>query len=56
MKSYKEMKASVRAKAQEMSMNLESMSWGECCERCDMFERLGRRYGLLREFRENGIC
>lgn len=20
------------------------------------FEKLGRRYGLLREFRENGIC
>lgn len=22
----------------------------------NMFEKLGRRYGLLREFRENGIC
>lgn len=32
------------------------MSWGEAAEISAKFERLGRRYGLLREFHENGIC
>lgn len=29
---------------------LESMEWG------NYFYNLGKRYGLLREFKENGIC
>ena len=33
-----------------------SMSWGEYAYWCDHFARLGKRYGLLKEFRENGIC
>lgn len=33
-----------------------SMSWGELVQAKAYFERLGRRYGLLREFRENCIC
>ena len=32
------------------------MYMSEYAEICNKFERLGRRYGLLREFRENGIC
>lgn len=32
-----------------------SHSWGEVAEQAARFERLGRRYGLLREFRENGV-
>ena len=31
-------------------------TWGEIAEYQTYFERLGRRYGLLREFRENLIC
>ncbi len=31
-------------------------SWEEHMEITQRFERLGRRYGLLREFRVNGIC
>ena len=31
-------------------------SYGELCEFAEHFEKLGRRYGLLKEFRENGIC
>lgn len=31
-------------------------SYGELCEFVMHFEKLGRRYGLLKEFRENGIC
>ena len=33
-----------------------SLSWGEYCEISAWFEKMGKRYGLLREFRENGIC
>lgn len=32
------------------------MSYDELVIWQDHFERLGRRYGLLREFRENAIC
>lgn len=31
-------------------------SYGELAEFVMHFEKLGRRYGLLKEFRENGIC
>lgn len=31
-------------------------SYGELAELQSYFEQQGRRYGLLREFRENGIC
>ena len=31
-------------------------SYGELAEAAEHFEKLGRRYGLLKEFRENGIC
>ena len=33
-----------------------SMSYGELAIWQERFERLGRRHGLLREFRENAIC
>lgn len=31
-------------------------SYGELAEFGYYFEKPGRRYGLLKEFRENGIC
>ena len=31
-------------------------SYGELTKFGYYFEKLGRRYGLLKEFRENGIC
>lgn len=31
-------------------------NYGELAEFGEHFEKLGRRYGLLKEFRENGIC
>ena len=34
----------------------EPMYWSEVAYWNEHFERLGRRYGLLREFHENGIC
>lgn len=33
----------------------EPMSWGEFAEVCQRFYKIGKRYGLLKEFRENGI-
>lgn len=32
-----------------------AMTYGELAETGDYFYRLGKRYGLLGEFRENGI-
>ena len=34
----------------------QNLSYGELAEAGEYFEKLGRRYGLLLEFRENGIC
>lgn len=31
-------------------------TWSNYCEWQEFFEEQGRKYGLLREFRENGIC
>ena len=33
-----------------------SYSWSDLCDWIGFFEEYGRKYGLLREFRENGIC
>ena len=32
------------------------MTWGELAYWQNYFEKLGKKYGLLTEFRENGIC
>lgn len=32
------------------------ISWGGLFEAQCYFEEMGKRYGLLREFHENGIC
>lgn len=34
----------------------DSQSYEEIQEAAEYFEKLGKRYGLLKEFRENGIC
>lgn len=56
--SYAEGKARAREEAIEWSCRAgtEPMSYGELLENQRRFEALGRRYGLLREFRENSIC
>ncbi len=53
---YQKRKAEVREEAIEYSYSEEELSYGELAEKNDYFERLGRRYGLLREFKENCIC
>lgn len=54
---YQRRKEQVQEEAREWqsSFSEESYSWAEVAEAGQRFERLGRRYGLLREFRENGI-
>lgn len=57
MTRYQQGKAAARGAAIDFSNNFENMnlSWADLAAIGDYFERLGRRYGLLREFRENGI-
>lgn len=55
--TYAERKNAAREKAMRYQNTITefNLSWGEMAEWQAMFERLGKRYGLLREFRENGI-
>jgi hypothetical protein len=55
--TYKERKERARQKAIDWQYSLSErrMSYGEIADETEQFERLGRRYGLVREFRENGI-
>ncbi len=55
---YARRKNAVRQKAIDWQSDAENhnYSWGELAEWQSYFERIGRRYGLLSEFRENGIC
>ena len=58
MKTYADRKAEAREEAIEWQLDFENhnYSWGECAYWANYFEEKGRRYGLLTEFRENGIC
>lgn len=51
------MKAAAREEAIEWQNNEcdHNISYGELAEAGEHFYDIGRRYGLLREFRENGI-
>jgi len=56
-KTYKQEQERVRelAKQWQAEFTTRSHSWAEVGEDAARFERLARRYGLVREFRENGI-
>lgn len=56
--SYEKAQAALRDFAQiwQGSAYMFNYSWGELCDWAGFFEEYGRKYGLLREFRENGIC
>ena len=58
MSTYQEKKKKARETAIEWQERLveQSISYGELVIAQSVFEQLGRRYGLLTEFRENGIC
>ena len=54
---YNRLKEAVRQAAIEwqLTFGYNPMSWNELAEVCQRFYTLGKRYGLLKEFRENGI-
>lgn len=56
--SYKEKKEDLRQKAIEYqdTFNYVSWSYSEIIEIDDFFVKNGKRYGLLKEFKENCIC
>lgn len=57
MNKYQAGKEAARAAAQEWQNNFAGhiYYWSELATISEYFEKLGRRYGLLTEFRENGI-
>lgn len=56
-KTYADRKEFVRNLAIDYSNNQAcGLSWSEVAYVGDMFYKLGKRYGLLKEFKENGIC
>ena len=56
-KNYRERKNSLKEIAVEFSHNAVcGLSYGELSHIQNFFETMGKRYGLLREFRENAIC
>ena len=57
-RTYQERKADLHDKAVEWSNNqglYPAWSWGEIADINGFFEEQGRRYGLTKEFKENGI-
>lgn len=56
-KTYAEKREEVREKAIDLQRIDEGgLSYGEYAMIAEYFETYGKRYGLLREFKENGIC
>ena len=55
---YNRLKEAARQAAIEWQLTSgdEPISYTELAEVCQRFYTLGKRYGLLKEFRENGIC
>lgn len=61
MKSYNQRKEEIRNRAIDFQQGYGEFaemnySWGEIAEWQCYFEKMGRKYGLLTEFHENGIC
>lgn len=58
MNKYYIKKEEIRQQAIDWQLDFSNhnYSWGELAEFADYFYKMGKRYGLLREFRENGIC
>lgn len=58
MNNYQKAKENARNKAIEWQADFcnHNYSLGELIEFQNYFEKLGKRYGLLTEFRENCIC
>lgn len=57
MTKYQQQKERARAKAVECQHNFceNVYTWQDLAEWGEYFSKLGKRYGLIKEFRENGI-
>lgn len=56
-RTYPERKGAARQLAADFqAAEMPGLSWGEISEIQAYFEKIGKRYGLLTEFRENAIC
>ena len=55
--TYKEQKEKARELAVQWQYDFanNNYNWEEISEFTDFFTKLGKRYGLLKEFRENGV-
>jgi len=53
--NYQAKKMAVRDEAIEWASDQRAQSWGEIFEMAHYFERMSKRYGLVGEFKENGI-
>lgn len=58
MNKYQKNKMRIEEEARnwQLEFSEHNYSWGELAEWGDYFRKQGKRYGLLKEFRENGIC
>lgn len=54
--NYAERRANVRETALEFQREAEDLSYNELWHIQNWFEKMGKRYGLLKEFRENCVC
>lgn len=57
MSKYQKNKARARhtAQAWQAATAETAQSWGEIAESTAYFEKIGKRYGLIKEFKGNGI-
>ena len=57
-KTYQQFKAQAREQEIEWQNDFNNHNYhqSELAEQAKHFEKLGKRYGLLKEFKENGIC
>ena len=57
-KTYQERQDNARQLAIDWQLNFSYLSWSysELAEITSYFEKIGKRFGLLKEFKENAIC
>jgi hypothetical protein len=55
--SYQRGKENARNEAKKWQIDVadKDLSWWDVAHFSDYFEKIGKRFGLIREFRENGI-
>lgn len=55
MTKYQQAKERARIKAQEWQQDASPKSWGEIAQAVAEFERIAKRWGLVQEFKREGI-